>query len=288
MIRRLRSAALAAAVLAAQPLQAQIGVQNGTASAQAGQPTYADLADLILVAPIIADATIRSATRIKGAEAADLAPGRQRFYVEADVTALIRGAAGLPSRIGYLADIAPDARERMPALKKQRVMVFANPVAGTAGQVQLAATDAQRPWSPMLDERVRAIAAAALAPDAPPAIVGIGNAFHVPGSLPGEGETQIFLRTADQRPVSLLVLRRPGEERRWSVALSEIVDEAAPPPGPDTLLRYRLACGLPASLPDAATASLEPGQAEIAREDYQFARDAIGACGRSAETSPPA
>src|SRR3546814_1145016 len=40
-----------------------------------------------------------------------------------------------------------------------------------------------------------------VAADAPPVITGVGCAFHVPGSLPGEGETQIFLATADGSPV---------------------------------------------------------------------------------------
>ena len=80
-----------------------------------------------------------------------------------------------------------------------------------------------------------------VAPDAPPAITGLGNAFHVPGTLPGEGETQIFVQTATGAPISLSILRRPGEQRRWAVALGEVVDDAAAPPPRDTLLWYRLA-----------------------------------------------
>lgn len=249
-------------------------------SAPAG-PAYADLADLVLAAPVIANATIRSTSRIKGEEAVGLAPGLQRFYVEADVSALIRGAAGLPPRIGYLLDVAPDARGRAPRLRKAQVLLFARAVPGSANLLQLVSPDAQLPWTPETDARVRAIARAAVAPDAPPAITGVGGAFHVPGSLPGEGETQIFLQTADRRPVSLLILRRPGEISRWSVALSEIVDEAAGPPGPETLLRYRLACGLPEALPAESVAALEPADAAIAREDYQFVRTALGPCGRT-------
>ena len=79
----------------------------GAAGAEPAQPAaadqgagYADLADLVLAAPVIADATIRSTARIKGAEAADVAPGLVRFYVEADVTALIRGSGGVAPRLG--------------------------------------------------------------------------------------------------------------------------------------------------------------------------------------------
>ena len=151
---------------------------------------------------------------------------------------------------------------------------------GRADQLQLVAPGAQIAWTPAADAAVRSLVREALSPDAPPAITGVGAAFHVPGALPGEGETQVFLRTAEARPVSLSVLRRPGEQRRWSVALSEIVDDAAGPPAPDTLLWYRLACGLPAALPEASTAQLEPSAAATAREDYRFVLDALGPCGR--------
>lgn len=247
--------------------------------AQTG-PVYADLADLVLSAPVIADVTIRSATAIKGAEAAGVAPGHQRFYIEADVGALIRGAGGLPSRVGYLFDAAADARGRAPRLKKMRVLIYARRVPNAPDQLQLVAPDAQLPWTPDTEQRSRTIARDALATDAPPVITGVGNAFFVPGSLPGEGETQIFLTTANNRPVSLSVLRRPGEERRYAVALSEIVDESAAPPARDTLLWYRLACALPASLPDRSTASLSPEDAEAAREDYRFVLQKLGPCQR--------
>ena len=266
-------------------LSAQVGRPSETAVPDGSQPGYADLADLVLASPVIADATIRSATRIKGAEAAGLAPGLTRFYVEADVAALIRGAAGLPPRVGYLVDVAPDARGRVPKLKKARVLIFARTVPGSPDQLQLSAPDAQLAWTPSLDARVREIGRAALAADAPPAITGVASAFHVAGSLPGEGETQLFLRTADQRPVSLSILRRPGERPRWSVALGEIVDEGAGPPARDTLLWYRLACDLPAALPAESVASLEPADAAIAQEDYRFVIESLGPCGRKRAVS---
>lgn len=254
-----------------------------TGMAQTG-PGYADLADLVLSAPVIADVTIRSATAIKGAEAVGVAPGHQRFYIEADVGTLIRGSGGLPARIGYLFDAATDARGRAPRLKKMRVLIYARRVPNAADQLQLVAPDAQLPWTPDTEQRSRTIVRDALSTDAPPVITGVGNAFYVPGSLPGEGETQIFLTTANNRPVSLSVLRRPGEERRYAVALSEIVDESAAPPARDTLLWYRLACALPESLPDRSTASLGPENAQAAREDYRFVLQKLGPCGRERQT----
>ncbi len=279
------TAALVALALFTMPAAAQ-DASPAVPTAQSNRltasgPGYADLADLVLAAPIIADATVRSVSRIKGGEAAGVGPGDVRLYVTVDVSSLIRGAQGLPPRIGYLLDLPLDARGKVPNLKKARVLVLARPVPGAIDQVQLVARGAQLPWTPDTDSRLRTIARDVLAADAPPVITGVGNAFHVPGALPGEGETQVFLTTADQRPVSLSVLRRPGEQPRWAVALSEIVDEAAGPPARNTLLWYRLACALPATLPPQSTAALEAADATVAQEDYRFVMDALGACGRT-------
>jgi hypothetical protein len=231
-----------------------------------------------LGAPLVIDARIRSAQRIKDAEATGLSPGRARFYIEADVTSLIRGPSALPTRIAYLADVPLDARGKPPKLKKLRVLLFARPITGHPDQVQLTGVDGQREWLPELDARVRGIIREVLAPDAPPAITGIGNAFHVPGSLPGEGETQIFLTTSANLPVSIQILRRPGEQPRWSVSTGDIVDESAGAPPKDTLLWYRLACGLPAQIPADALDSSEPANARTAREDYALVKRELGPC----------
>lgn len=273
--------ALAAAPIAASQTAGSPAYTTNAAPIARSGLAYSDLADLVLSAPVIADATVRSTAKIKPSEAPGLIAGQVRLYVEVDVGTLIRGANGLPPRIGYLLDIAPDARGRLPKLKKTRVLIFARPVAGAVDQVQLVAPDAQIDWTPTADARARKIAQDALASDAPPVITGIGNAFHVAGALPGEGETQIFLTTVDQRPVSLSILRRPGEQPRWAVALSEIVDESAAPPAPETLLWYRMACALPAALPERSTASLEAADATIARDDYAYVLAALGPCGRT-------
>ena len=277
---------LSGAIVAFAPISAQTPrnmaeSRPSQAAAPAPEaPSYAALADRVIASPAIIDATIRSAVRIKDAEAAGLEKGRARFYVVADVGALIRAPGALATRIAYLADVALDWRGRVPRLKKQRVMLFARPVAGKPGTVQLTSPDAQMAWSAQLDQRVRGIAREVVAADAPPTITGVGNAFHVAGTLPGEGETQVFLATTDGRPVSLSVLRRPGEQTRWAVALAEIVDEAARPPQRDTLLWYRLACGLPREMPEQSLSTMEAADAALAREDYRFVLSELGACDR--------
>ena len=49
-----------------------------------------------------------------------------------------------------------------------------------------------------------------LAPGAPGRIVGIREAIHVPGTLRGEGETQIFLTTANESAAMITVARQAG------------------------------------------------------------------------------
>lgn len=278
--------AIAGAFLAFAATSAPIAAQQheylpvATAESPDQAPHYADFADLVLESPMLIDATIHSTDRITGPQAMNAAPGFARLYVEADVNALIRGSQGVPARIGYLVDVPTDARGRAPRLKKERVLLFARPVEGRPGQIQLVTKDAQRRWTPAAEALVRRIAQEAVAPNAPPVITGVGNAFHVAGSLPGEGETQIFLSTADGRPVSLDILRRPGEQPRWSVALSDVTDSAAAAPPRDTLLWYRLACALPPRLPDSSLASSDPDDAAKAREDYQFVLESLGSCDR--------
>ncbi|WP_298672046.1 hypothetical protein [uncultured Sphingomonas sp.] len=286
MKSRMFSRALALAALAVSPGFPAFAQQRAAPLAEPGPiaPPYADMADLVIASPLVIDATIRSTSKIKPVEAPGLAPGATRFYVEADVNALIRGPGAIPPRIGYLLDAAPDGTGRIPKYKKSRVLLFARPVPGRGDQIQLVTPGAQLGWSPASDALARRITGEVLASDTPPVVIGVGNAFHVAGSLPGEGETQIFLRTADHRPVSLSILRRPGERPRWAVALSEIIDDAAAPPKPDTLLWYRLACGLPRELPDDSVASLSAADSAQAREDYRLVLERLGPCGR---TRPP-
>jgi len=244
--------------------------------------TYADLADLAVNAPVVIDAQIKSAIRIEqGAPA-----GMARFYVEANVRALIRGPAGSPALINYVADVPLDARGKPPKLKKMRVLLLARLVPGKPGALQLIAPHAQITWNQPVDTQLRAILTELTTAGAPPRMTGIRSAFHVPGTVQGEGETQIFLQTETGNQVSFSILRRPGEIARWSVALGEIVDEAAGPPKPGSLLWYRLACSLPAQLPERAIDPGDPANAARAREDYRVVRDGLGPCERNYPAIP--
>ena len=251
---------------------------TGRSPSTTDQWAYADIADLFAGAPIALRARIVSATPLKGPKNA---AGAVRFYVEADVITLIRSAAPVPPRLVWLVDILPDSRGKIRKLKKADVLVAALPVTGRPGEIRLAAPDAQLFWTPALETQIRSVIVSATAPDSPPAITGIASAFHTAGTVMGEGETQIFLSTVTKAPISITVLTRPGQPKRWAFALGEIVDDAAAPPASDTLAWYRLACFLPRTMPDAATTELAAVDASAAHEDYRFVIDALGPCRRT-------
>jgi hypothetical protein len=271
-MRPVVAAAAASLLLAAVP--------DSRALAQPAGPTYADLADLSLTAPVAAHVRLKRATALKPGEAGNIGAGRTRFYVVAEMVSLIRGAEGLPAQVSYLADVAHAGAKPPKLAKKSEYIILARPVPGRPGELQLVSPDAQMPYTPERATMLRSILREASAAEAAPRIIGIGRAFHVPGSLPGESETQIFLQTADNRPVSLSVLRRPGEAPRWAVALSEVTDDAAAPPSPNSLLWYRLACTLPKTIPPQSYADAAD-QADAIRADYRLVVEALGACART-------
>jgi hypothetical protein len=229
---------------------------------------------------VVAQVRLRRALPLRPEEAAGVAPGFSRFYIEADVVALIRGEAGMPTQVRYLIDLPNDARGRpaRPA-KRSEWLIFARTVPGRPGELQLTARDGQLTYSAPLAERTRALLREALAPEAPPALTGIGRAFHVPGSLPGASETQIFLLTAQNQPISITVRREPQVAPTWFVSLSEFVDAGATQPPRDSLLWYRLACFLPNQLP-ATSLTEVPEHEQAIQADYRLVREQLGRCQR--------
>ncbi|MGE4431927.1 MAG: hypothetical protein AB7E05_14420 [Sphingobium sp.] len=228
-------------------------------------------------APLVIKGTVTKVKKVNGAPAAAGSPARNYLLVNVQVEALIRGEGGVAPVINFL---MLDTGSKDFPKKKQPVLLFAQPT-GTPGSVQLVSRSAIRPWTAGTEATIRAITAEVLKNDSPPAIRGIGDAFHIAGTIAGEGETQIFLKTATGAPVSLSIVRRPGQPPQWGVSLGEIVDEAAVPPARDTLLWYRLACGLPASLPPESTRTLPLIDAEAARRDYGFVMESLGRCDRT-------
>lgn len=248
---------------------------------EAAGPTYADLADLSDSAPLVLKAQIRSQSTLDPARAPGVRPGWARLYVRARVEALLFGKTAVGDQQAYLVDVPLDARGKPPKLTKTSVLLFARPVPNRPGELQLVTPDAQVMSTPARDAQVRAIIGELLAPKAPTRIRGVREAINVAGDLAGESETQLFLTTTDGSPVAITVTRKPGEQPRWNVSFSEVVDSDTKPPVADTLTWYRLACFLPPRLPQGANLSESEAERTQAEADYQLVLQELGTCRRT-------
>ncbi|MFO6431497.1 hypothetical protein ACLBKT_15540 [Erythrobacter sp. W302b] len=277
----LKVSIMATAGLALAPVATHAQVPAPLAAPAADGPTYADLATFSDAAELVIRAQIRRQTTLKPDRAPGLAPGFARLYIEANTLALIAGRSTVGGTLAYLVDVPLDAKGKVPKLKKREVLLFARNVPGRAGEVQLVSPGAQLAYTPELEARLRPILTELYAgASTPPRITGISDALAVQGTLTGESETQIFLATENRSPVSITVLRRPGQRPQWGVSWGEIIDSAARPPSPETLRWYRLACALPAQLPSNANLAREPEERRLAAADYAFVREALGPCVR--------
>lgn len=277
--RRLRIAALPL-ILAACATGSQAQVPPGSV-AVSQQLTYADLAGLAESAGVIARLRVKDQATVEPERARGVSPGMVRLYVEADTEAVLKAPAALGESLAYLVDVPLDARGRAPKLRKQSFLVFARTVPGRPGQLQLVHPDAQIAADVSTDARLRAVINEIVSPEAPPRVTGVRDAMSVAGNLAGESETQVFLDTANGTPVSLTVLRRPGQEPVWGVSWTELVDQSAQAPQRGTLEWYRLACFLPRELPQGAYLQREQAARYQARADYGFILSQLGECERT-------
>lgn len=265
-----------ASLLAVAPSVHAQDAANATSSL-----TYADMVDLAEGTPLVLRAHIKDQATVEPERSPGLKPGFVRLYVEAETTALIAGNSPVGEKLRYLVDVPRNAKGKPPKLKKQDVILFARPVRGRPSQLQLVEPDAQFPYSEAFVTRLRPVLKALLANDVPPVVTGVRDALSVEGTLTGESETQLFLDTQNDGPVSVTVVRRPNQAPIWGVSWTEIVDQAARPPQPETLAWYRLACSLPDELPSEANLSRDPRARALAAEDYNFVRSQLGPCERS-------
>jgi hypothetical protein len=241
--------------------------------------SYSDIADLVVIAPLIVDAKIRSVKKIPAAQAVGVPENIQRVLIEADVQALIRGGGGITPRVRFLFDLTKDSRGKLPSLNKQRMFLMAN-YTNLPGNIKLARPDGLIQWSIGNDSLLRLITKEAVQIDAPSQVTGVGSAFHSPGTLLGEGETQIFLKTANNPPMAITVISKERAGKSWSVSTSELIDETSSAPKRNSLLWYRLACGLPTRIPDSAFETDAADSRTAIQADYVFVLKSLGPCGR--------
>lgn len=272
-------------IVAAAGVFLGMNLPGAVLSAQAGatpqSATYADLADLADGADLVLRAEIRKQAALKPERAPDVPLGMVRLYIEARTISLLSGNAPVGESLRYLVDVPLTASGKVPKLKKSEVILFSHIVANRAGELRLVSPTAQLVWNAELETRLRSILSELLAPDAPPAITEIREALSIAGNLTGESETQIFVATKDDGPVSLTVIRRPAQKPIWGVSWSEIVDQAARPPAVNTLEWYRLACFFPRDLPRSANLSGDRVARQRAIDDYRFILEQLGPCPRN-------
>lgn len=237
-------------------------------------PSYADIADLTLAAPVIVRAKITKSEKIADKDSNGLAPGRTRLLITADVDAALVAPGSIPPTLSWLWDAPLDARGKAPKPKGQTILAWLGPPSAN-GQSRLIAGSGQMPWDFATETRVRAIATEARTGNVP-AFNGVSNGFRVDGTIPGESESQFFLTSTNGKRSTMVVITRPGEPRRVSIARGDLIDESAATVQPNTLLRYRLACYLPRELPLNAG-----GKDSALAADWKAALASLGPCGRT-------
>ena len=269
--------------LAAQGASARTPADQAPAEALASDPapSYADLVSLAQAAELAVIVSIADQIQVPAERSPGLEAGKTRLYLEADTETLLAGPGGIGESLAFLADRELTARGRAPDLEKQRFLLFARAVPERPGELQLVSPAAMLPAAPELVERARIVLRQLAESRQLPEVTGIREVISIAGNLAGESETQIFLKTARGEPVSLSILRRPGMAPEWGVSWTEIVDQAATAPQPETLEWYRLACFLPGDLPDEAFLQDEAEARARAREDYAFVLAALGPCART-------
>lgn len=248
--------------------------------------TYVDLVDLAERSDMVLRVEIRRQIRVEPERAPGLEPGFARLYMEARTLSLIAGSAAVGESLVFLVDVPLGEKGKPDKFKKRQMLLFADRVEGQRGSIRLTGKQAMFDYSPAFEARLRPILTELASGNVPPLVEGIGDALSVPGTLAGESETQIFVATKDRSPVSITVLRRPGQPPAWGVSWGEIIDSAARAPSPETLRWYRLACSLPGRLPSSANLARDPAARRLAEADYRFVIDELGPCSR-AITEPP-
>jgi hypothetical protein len=265
-------AALGLLMLAPSPGRAQ-------PAASAITPTWTDIADLVLASPIVLVVDIGDVDRLSRRDAPDVPPGQVRALVQGSLRNALKAPSVLPAGAAWLWQGTADRRGRPPFAKPQPVILFAAPLSGGSNPevqpLRLVSPHGQQPWSAAAEAQVRRILAEAVKPGADGTMVtAVIDGFRTAGSVDGASESQFFLQTKGNRPMTLLVRRAPDADPQLRVATDEFVDRAAPV-ARETLTWRGLACGLPPELPPALRADT------ALAEDYGFARRAIGACGRA-------
>lgn len=241
-------------------------------------PTYADTVELAKRAGLVLHAQIVRMTRVNTADAAGATLPYQRYLVEAKTQALLYGTQGIGETLRYIADVPAMQGTPASVAAGQDVLLFAWRVQGKPSELRLVTPTAQQPWSPVAEARVRAVLTGLVAANAPSPTVSVRELLYVPGSLAGQGRTQMLLGTKGSETATITVRHEPGKAPVWSVSFSEVVGKATRPPAHDTLEWYSLACFLPRTLPEQTRVPGNDASRDQAILDYYMVLNDLGDC----------
>lgn len=253
---------------------------NNIANVQ-NSASYDDIMGITLESELVVDIVAKKIKNLPASQTIGVRPDRKRVLIIGEVQSLIRGKNGLNSQVQFLFDAPIDSRGKIPKLKKMRFIAFGRHVTGRSDFIRLSRTASMLRYSDRINTMVRSSIREAIAANAPQEITSISSAFHSPGTIIGEGETQIFLNTEFGQPMAISVTSKRGQNRRWSVSTSEVIDINATEPRRFSLLGYRLACSLPKSLSSSNIESSDQRNRQKAISDYKLVKDSIGPCERN-------
>jgi hypothetical protein len=98
-----------AAPILSQPI-AKPAVSAPSFAVPAANISYADVADLVTISPLILDAQVRKVTKVPAEQAVGVPANMQRMLIDADVLALLRGDGGFAGTARFLLDVPKDAK----------------------------------------------------------------------------------------------------------------------------------------------------------------------------------
>lgn len=271
---------LALFILPSTAFSQQNKIANNGSNGQ-NSASYDDIMGVTLESELVVDIIAKKIKNLPASQSVGVRPDRKRILITGEVQSLIRGKNGLNSQVRFLFDAPIDSRGKIPKLKKMRFIAFGRHVTGRSDFIRLTRTASMVRYSDRVNTMVRGSIREAIAANAPQKITSISSAFHSPGTIIGEGETQIFLDTEFGQPMAISVTSKRGQNRRWSVSTSEVIDINATEPRRSSLLGFRLACSLPRSLNPSIIESNNREDREKALSDYKLIIDSIGPCQRN-------
>jgi hypothetical protein len=245
--------------------------------------SYATLARLYLVSPIVARAQVRAEAKIGRKESALLPPlpaGQGRQWLTIDVQNVLKAPAALPARIGLLWQGPLDPGNKLPKWRKKSLILFMTSAASPGGATSYGMSEvgAAFGWTDGDEALLRQIASEASDPaKLGLAIRSLRSAFVTLADGDTSGRYVHFLfQTAVGQPLVAIVDQQRNQWRLRTTTTD--LDQDATPVLPGTLLWYHLACGLPQTPPEAATRQATTEESQLAAAAWTAMLATLGPC----------